>query len=65
LGGAIESDRERAGLAIKKPAQGVPLRGSIQAARRLASANPVLSLMKGELLRAGELAYEIKNIEKI
>jgi hypothetical protein len=31
----------------------------------LAGANPVLSLMKGELPQAGELAYDIKNIEKI
>jgi hypothetical protein len=31
-------------------------------ARRLAGTNPLLSLMKGELPRGGELAYFMKNI---
>jgi hypothetical protein len=29
--------------------------------RRFAGANPVLSLMKGELPRVGESAYDVKN----
>jgi hypothetical protein len=37
-------------------------RGPFKPARRLASANAVLSLMKGELPGAGELAYFMKNI---